>query len=336
MPPTIPDRPAVTFSVVVPLYNKGPHIERAIRSALSQTLPPAEIVVVDDGSTDGGFEYVAGLRDDRIRLHRRTEPGPGGYAARNLAIERATSEWIAFLDADDEWLPEHLAGLASAIESSDRSDGRIVCAFTGYRIAYDGGRSETDIYTRFRNGGTEPATYGFEAFMQLWLDVGGSPVWTSATAIRRDALIEAGLFPAGRCTRGGDKDLWLRVAQAGLTIGIPALTAVYWKDSVNMVTRIKDANARHCMCDTITAMIAGVPDVQKSLMKKLINLEVYKYAIRTAKSARLSREAWSGFNVAESPAHFLALTALSSPLAWQAVRFANMLRERLRGRPRHG
>ncbi|UXN72569.1 glycosyltransferase family 2 protein [Devosia sp. A8/3-2] len=95
------------FSVVVPLYNKGPHIERALSSALGQSLVPFEIIVVDDGSSDDGYEWVKAQSNSLIRHEQRGAPGLGGYAARNRAIEMARGEWIAFLDADDEWRPDH-------------------------------------------------------------------------------------------------------------------------------------------------------------------------------------------------------------------------------------
>ncbi|TVV73605.1 glycosyltransferase family 2 protein, partial [Sphingomonas solaris] len=105
---TAPSTPA--FAVVVPLHDKGRHIERALRSIAAQTLAPAEIIVIDDASTDDGPGIVAAFPG--VRLLRRSEPGPGGYAARNLGMREAAAPWIAFLDADDAWAPEHLATLA--------------------------------------------------------------------------------------------------------------------------------------------------------------------------------------------------------------------------------
>ena len=88
-------------AVVIPVFNKVRHVERAIRSALSQTLSPAKVVIVDDASTDGSHERIAAISDPRITVIHRQTPGPGGYAARNAAITAVTTEWIAFLDADD-------------------------------------------------------------------------------------------------------------------------------------------------------------------------------------------------------------------------------------------
>ncbi len=93
-------------SVVIPLYNKGALIERAIDSILKQSFADWELIVVDDGSTDDGPQRVQKYSDPRIRLFRQANGGPG--AARNAGIASATTQWVAFLDADDEWLPSHL------------------------------------------------------------------------------------------------------------------------------------------------------------------------------------------------------------------------------------
>jgi glycosyltransferase involved in cell wall biosynthesis len=99
-------------SVVIPLHNGAPTIERAIESVLAQRLPPMEIIVVDDGSTDDGPAIVAEAFPEVV-LHHQVNMGAG--AARNAGIVQARSEWLAFLDADDVWGPSHLELAAAAI-----------------------------------------------------------------------------------------------------------------------------------------------------------------------------------------------------------------------------
>src|SRR5215475_10236165 len=94
-----------TISVIIPAFNSSTTIGAAIESALRQTYPPTEIIVVDDGSVDD-TAMVASRYPSPVRVLRKANGGPG--AARNFAARIATCEWLAMLDADDSWLPEKL------------------------------------------------------------------------------------------------------------------------------------------------------------------------------------------------------------------------------------
>ena len=95
------------ISVVIPLYNKEKQIAHTLQSVFNQTFQNFEVVIVDDGSTDGSVAEVEKLSDSRIRLIHQKNAGVA--AARNRGIEEAKGDLIAFLDADDEWKPEYLA-----------------------------------------------------------------------------------------------------------------------------------------------------------------------------------------------------------------------------------
>lgn len=101
-----------TFSVVIPCFNRASRIEAAINSALDQSLPPHEIIVVDDGSTDESASVAESL-GPAVRVIRTENRGPS--AARNLGIDEAQGDWIAFLDADDVWHPEKMTLQAQAL-----------------------------------------------------------------------------------------------------------------------------------------------------------------------------------------------------------------------------
>lgn len=104
---------AGSFSVVIPLYNMGRLVEAAISSALCQSLPPLEVIVVDDGSTDGGADIAEALGHPKVRVIRQLNGGVS--RARNAGIAAAQGNWVAFLDADDEYHPQFLAHAAAAL-----------------------------------------------------------------------------------------------------------------------------------------------------------------------------------------------------------------------------
>jgi glycosyltransferase involved in cell wall biosynthesis len=323
---------AIAFTVVIPLHDKGPHIERAVRSALAQTHLPVEIIVVDDASTDDGPARVTRIGDPRIRVVHRDEPGPGGYAARNLAIGEARTDWIAFLDADDEWQPDHLNQLSAVIEAEDARSPGLAVAFAGFRVMDPGNRTILDPYTR--RHGEVGGRFGYRALVELWLDIRSCPIWTSATAARRDALIAAGLFPAGRCRRGGDKDLWLRLARQGDVARAPRVTATYWRDSVNMVTGAVATHHRHCMCDTIRVLLRAGDDATGPLLRRLYNLETFIYGRQAARSRAVDPAAYEGFYVRDDPIGYITLRVLSTPLGWRLARA--IWRRRTRSETRAG
>ena len=101
-------------SVIVPLFNKRSYVRETLESVLNQTVPVHQIIVVDDGSSDGGAEVVESFREPHIRLLR--QPNAGVAAARNKGIELATGDLISFLDADDRYRPGYIENLLQMAE----------------------------------------------------------------------------------------------------------------------------------------------------------------------------------------------------------------------------
>ncbi len=124
------ERNAPQVSVIIPTYNREETIGRTIRSVLTQTFQDFEIIVVDDGSTDGTRAIVEGFCDPRIRCLRH-EQNLGAAAARNTGIRAARGTYLAFLDSDDEWLPEKLSEQISILQSAP--DGTYASC-TGYYL----------------------------------------------------------------------------------------------------------------------------------------------------------------------------------------------------------
>jgi GT2 family glycosyltransferase len=256
------------FSVVIPLHNKEPHIARAMRSVLAQTHEDYEVLVVDDASTDGGLRVVEGFQDARIRVLQRTSPGPGGYAARNLAIAEARGGWVAFLDADDEWFPDHLASYRALLErfpdSSVLGSGWDMHNPQGLHAEW-----YPDAYfARHHRRGSH--VLDFAGYLQAEV-AGARPIWTSVACIDRRLLVAAGGFPEGRVSRGGDVDTWLRCIETAGSLSWSAhIGATYHRDAVNMVTRSEVATAA-CERETIRGMLPRHDRGTQRLLKKFGN-----------------------------------------------------------------
>lgn len=258
------------FSVVMPLFNKASHVADALASALDQTCPPLEVIVVDNGSTDGGREIVAASRDPRLRVLDLATPGPGGYAGRNLGIRAAQGDWIAFLDADDLWTPTHLADIARAI-ADDRAAGSIATRF-------DHVFARRTQPQRIASALSTPVTLDFAAFLEAWLAVRECPIWTGAIAARRDLLLEAGLFSEDRGVRGGDKDLWLRLVRRAPLRYVPQVSAVFHRDSENKVSKSTTTLELPMLVATARTMLEGATPREVALLRRLVNQEIDHYA----------------------------------------------------------
>ena len=104
-------RHSPTFSVIIPNYNNGSTLARAIRSVQAQTYPAHEIIVIDDGSSDDSAAVAAQFAGQIIYVK---QPNSGVAVARNHGAQRATGDWLAFVDADDEFTPDRLAAHAGS------------------------------------------------------------------------------------------------------------------------------------------------------------------------------------------------------------------------------
>ena len=109
----------LSVAAVIPLYNGGRYIDAALRSVWAQTVAPAEIIVVNDGSTDDGPAIVARLAQTHP-ITILTKPNGGQSSARNMGVAHAKSDLIAFLDQDDIWYPAHIAELSRPFEHGER------------------------------------------------------------------------------------------------------------------------------------------------------------------------------------------------------------------------
>jgi glycosyltransferase involved in cell wall biosynthesis len=186
----------MNISVVIPCFNRERRIAAAIESALAQTAPPSEVIVIDDGSTDRSAAVAASMGPP-VRVIRSENRGPG--AARNAGIEAARGDWIAFLDSDDEWHPQKLELQRRAIAHFDGVD-LVFCDTRS--VAAD----RVAMPSRFALGGV----YGSET--ERWEEFLTFDRSLFATMLERSRVITSAVL-----VRRGLKGLWfdesLRVSQ---------------------------------------------------------------------------------------------------------------------------
>lgn len=173
----------IPISVIIPLYNKARHITRAVNSVLAQTFPPAEVIVVDDGSTDDGLGIVRRIGDPRIRLI--SQVNAGASAARNRGVAESRSIFIAFIDADDEWEPDFLSTMAH-LQKQFPHAGVWGSAYVSLNTRGTLVRLQLDPRIQGQTGGL---------LLDLFTDVVQQPFNASSMMVRKDALLAAHGFP---------------------------------------------------------------------------------------------------------------------------------------------
>lgn len=190
------------IDVIIPVFNGAAYIEAAIQSVRQQTFPPERIIVVNDGSTDGTAEVVARLAEADARVVHLARRNSGVSAARNAGIAASSAPFIAFLDADDIWLPEKLQRQMEAFERGGPETG-----FVHSSYFFINARGE-----RLLDRNVVPPKQRGDIFMPVLLEgyvLSGS---ASSVAVRRDVLDKAGHFDE-RLFHGEDWDLWIRLAR---------------------------------------------------------------------------------------------------------------------------
>lgn len=198
------------FSVIIPLFNKAPYLQRALDSIYAQTFPPAEIIVINDGSTDGGEQIAKAQADPRVRVI--DQPNRGVSAARNAGISTAKQPFIAFLDADDRWLPGFLSHMKQIIDAHPDA------------VMYGAG------YSTFRNGrwtgdfGCRASMPGRVDFFREWSR--GHLLHTCTTIVPKAAADAVGGF-GEHVAYGDDYFFWSKLALSGPIVLSPARMAEY-------------------------------------------------------------------------------------------------------------
>lgn len=201
---------ARSVSVVIPTYNRAAVLARAVRSALEQTVPPLEVLVIDDGSSDHTDQVLAEF-SGRIQYIKLTQRRGAGHA-RNVGIQKARGEWIGLLDSDDEWLPDKLARQHALLDTA--APGLGGCYGWAERIAPGNGPMRLHA----------PRNLAPVANDLLCANVIGG---CSTLLLRRDLLLRTGGFDE-RLPASQDWDLWLRLLDEAPLQGQPEVLIRYY------------------------------------------------------------------------------------------------------------
>ncbi|MBP93043.1 MAG: glycosyl transferase [Flavobacteriaceae bacterium] len=215
------------FSIIIPLYNKENFIVKTVESALNQTFTDFEIIIVNDGSTDSSLEKLTCFTDSRINIY--TINNKGVSHARNYGIAKASAKFIAFLDADDLWLPNHLKSLKQLIDIFPN------CGL--YANAYIKKKGDITLEPYYIN---IPKNWKGIVEDYFKSSLSSSIAWTSAVAAPKDLLITLGCFDENITLGAGeDTDLWIRIALNHPVAFNNNITAIY---NLHAENRISNSN----------------------------------------------------------------------------------------------
>jgi len=286
-------------SVVIPAYNSADTIEEALKSVLAQKFREHEIIVVNDGSPDTEkFERAIRAHLEDIIYIRQRNSGAG--PARNLAIEHARGEFIAFLDADDVWLPDLLA--SQYVFMQRHAYDMVYCDAQMFGL--------NSAYLRtFMQDAPSDGEANFNSILDLRCNV-----ITSGTLARRSKIVAVGMFETDR-VRAHDFHLWLRMAKAGAKIGYQKKVLLKYRvgtggisgDSISRVEREIAAFER------VRQTIDLDAEQQQIVTRRIAGLEA-DLAVEQGKSFLLSgdyREAAVAFRVANRHRRSIKLAAIS-------------------------
>jgi Glycosyl transferase family 2 len=258
-------------SVIIPLFNKAPYIERALASVAAQTYKDFEVIVVDDGSTDDGVQIVERYNDVLVRLIKQANAGPG--AARNRGIEKARGELLAFLDADDEWLPNYLEENVRLLDHH----GPQVAAITS---SYFDCRTEESSEAMWRkrglkDGPTRLAPDTSPAFVVALL-----AFMSPCTTVARTQTVRkwGGFYDADHCRYGEDAHLWLKVLlNENVVVSLAPLARIHFEASAPTQTRQSLRPVEPFLLDSAEIEAAG-PVELRALLSQVLAARALKTA----------------------------------------------------------
>jgi glycosyltransferase involved in cell wall biosynthesis len=197
------------ISVIIPTYNRAGTIERTIESVLKQTFKDFELLVIDDGSSDGTSEVVESCEDDRVNLFRLDTRG-GAAAARNVGIGLAKGRYVSFIDSDDQWSKDKLLSDFNILENDTG------CVITSPEVAYVDEKSGKVIERQASKKSRVTQSMVLRTDCSTTIDF----------TVPRDVILQVGGFDE-RLPARQDWDLWIRITAIGYGIQDPTGTSIH-------------------------------------------------------------------------------------------------------------
>lgn len=246
-------------------------MRRALDSIAAQTFTDFEVIVVDDGSTDDGAAIVADYLDARFRMIRQANAGPG--AARNAGLAQARGEFIAFLDADDEWLPNYLHDSVCLLESFGSEVAAVTCGY----IEYPSGQS---LESMWRKRGLSDSVQRVKADTEPSLVVSMLAYMSPCSTLARAEVIRrwGGFYDREKCAFGEDAFLWLKVLlNEQVAFNLEALARFHREDS-GLSKNLNGMRPMEPFLEDASEIEAACPPALRNLLSRVL-------AIRAAKTA---------------------------------------------------
>ena len=291
-----------SISVVIPLYNKELEVERALRSVLSQSLMPGEIIVVDDGSTDGSRAIVERVIGENkgVNIRLIVQENAGVSAARNRGIQEAKGDYVALLDADDFWLSGYIAEVCRMMAYYPNMEA--------YSTAFDitSGVSRVRAAVPENEGVINPAE---EVLKSRY------PIIPSTSTLLRSAVLECGGFPEGMRI-GEDQWLWVRMMQRGCRFAFSPMSLVRYS---------REASNRSATIYRSEQSASSLEELYSPTQDATIN----EYVARIALGKAITQSVRGGTEDARRAEKFFSYTQLSRRQL-RRLRLLNMLPVALR------
>jgi glycosyltransferase involved in cell wall biosynthesis len=265
------------ISAIIPAYNAGRFINRTIDSVLAQTFKDFELIVVDDGSTDNTAEIVKSYGSKVRYIY---QPNAGDGQARNTGIKAATGRWLAFLDHDDEWLPEKLETQMKLLSANPdlrwcgtnryQSDGQR-CAVVSDELKLEKALCNREYFDNY-----------FRAIVE-----NDCQVITSTLMIRRDVFSEVGIFD-GHWKRCADQDMWWKITYKFPRIGYISkpLTVVHLEAPTTVTVKlslqdkrgeqIRELVARHLELSKTANMSEEFRPLAANVLREALKAMLYR------------------------------------------------------------